>query len=542
VHNKLGTKRPLEVLVTGSQFVTSYGVVEVVKDDRATPTAAAIPSKMQELVKTWRGSQAKQEVQVHKQMAMVAVQSLLRRSALNEAYESKQVNQQTVWKAYFGCDPRTIPASARKIPIALPQPVKADPSLPIDSHPYRMVECVLISDERARILGLTVELPKVNASQGTTGTRLFLQRRLLVDPYIVDAPVYICKDCGRIFGSQPGCKYHTKEAVCRTKAEKKLEALTQMRAAIEERFQNARSKPSLKAAPRYASKRATPSEMLPAGRKKGRKLSSAAMYPSVLRSLDFKLVANHPLTVTVSAFNDKRPGKKALRKEAVGRVAPKIKVTADKSSAKNIPKQKVVEMSVRRPAMSSIPKSSVADWSARTVDGDDGNAADEDEGHLVNPETTIRELTAKLWSEKAAMLGAFYPSAFKALKFRKPTPIIPPVDVPSYVPHAPVSIAVQNRPVVKRRRKTTKIPAPPANKPLPPIIDVRVLAGEVESGRYPSVKRIADDAEHQDSCYICKATGALICCDFCTKAVHFGCMRTKFTLPYPEPKDDFMCK
>jgi hypothetical protein len=54
------------------------------------------------------------------------------------------------------------------------------------------------------------------------------------------------------------------------------------------------------------------------------------------------------------------------------------------------------------------------------------------------------------------------------------------------------------------------------------------------------MKRYQDDA-HADLCYLCKDGGELLCCDFCPKAVHLKCVRTRFTIKDPEPEDDFMC-
>mmetsp|Transcript_438 Transcript_438/g.623 ORF Transcript_438/g.623 Transcript_438/m.623 type:complete len:154 (+) Transcript_438:1437-1898(+) len=66
-----------------------------------------------------------------------------------------------------------------------------------------------------------------------------------------------------------------------------------------------------------------------------------------------------------------------------------------------------------------------------------------------------------------------------------------------------------------------------------------VLAEEVDSGRYPSIKRY--DRDHADECIVCKKGGTLLCCDFCSNATHFSCIRTKLVVKEPEPEDDFMC-
>ena len=86
---------------------------------------------------------------------------------------------------------------------------------------------------------------------------------------------------------------------------------------------------------------------------------------------------------------------------------------------------------------------------------------------------------------------------------------------------------------VAKKKDSKRQPLP--SKPLPPIIDIRVLVGEVEAGRYPSIKRYKDD--HDDICYICKGRGNLVSCDFCCKAVHFPCLLQRFTVKEPEPEE-----
>jgi hypothetical protein len=121
--------------------------------------------------------------------------------------------------------------------------------------------------------------------------------------------------------------------------------------------------------------------------------------------------------------------------------------------------------------------------------------------------------------------GAIYQGVFTALGYKKPR------KKRARDSHGPGGSR-------KRRQKKEK-PAPPP-KPLPPIIDTLALAAEVNSGRYPSIKRYKGD-DHGDTCVLCKDGGNLICCDFCVTAEHLACIRKKFTVKDPEPKDDFMC-
>jgi hypothetical protein len=81
-----------------------------------------------------------------------------------------------------------------------------------------------------------------------------------------------------------------------------------------------------------------------------------------------------------------------------------------------------------------------------------------------------------------------------------------------------------------------------------PIIDTRVFLGEIEAGRFPSMKRFTD--QHETKCSICKKAeniieeikgDALLSCNFCKRAVHLTCVRTKWHFKKPEPHDDFLC-
>lgn len=80
----------------------------------------------------------------------------------------------------------------------------------------------------------------------------------------------------------------------------------------------------------------------------------------------------------------------------------------------------------------------------------------------------------------------------------------------------------------------------------PPMIDTRVLVQEIDGGRYPSINRRAarnpDTGKYAGRCPICRTDDpVLLKCNFCPRSVHITCARLKFTLPDPEPYDDFIC-
>jgi hypothetical protein len=555
--------------------VTSYGVVEVIKDDRAVPPAVEIPKNIAFLSKAWNASHTKQQVQVRKQYAMVAVKSLLRRSYLNDYHEQSLTTQKTVWKAYYGEDPRRIPVVLHSRPVKMPVPTKTNPQNPADCYPDRIVECVLIPDERNRFMGLAKDLgKKADTSQGT---RMFLQRRLFMDPYIVDVDVFFCDICGKGFTSKPGCKYHMQSEVCLVKAKKAADIANQVRADIQERWTRAREKPPSKSRAIHVRNRSP------------KRPKEFAVYPACMMTLGFEFVATGPIPRHMSAFENKKAKHAPKQTDTLVQKtsATEVPKQADtlvqrKSAVKHAPKQadqlvkkklapdvpKQADKIVKKKAAAEVPKqackmfqkksatetpkksdkkgrkrsrteedlkqieqemaaaevsSSKRKPTPKRIDGKSGNKGEDDRrgDSMEIPAVLLDDLKAKLAD---LTLGAMYPSVFKALGYRYK-----------------IGEAPNKQGVVKRRQRAKKPKPPPPKRPTPPIVDVRVLVKEVESGRYPSIKRVADDADHDEVCYICKKEGPLICCDFCPKAVHFDCMRRKFTLPYPEPKDDFMC-
>jgi hypothetical protein len=65
-------------LTPGMKFITTYGVVEVVDDSRAMPTAE-LPDDAQQRLKLWRSSRIKVENRRKGNYDSVAVHSLARR-------------------------------------------------------------------------------------------------------------------------------------------------------------------------------------------------------------------------------------------------------------------------------------------------------------------------------------------------------------------------------------------------------------------------------------------------------------------------------
>jgi hypothetical protein len=147
---------------------------------------------------------------------------------------------------------------------------------------------------------------------------------------------------------------------------------------------------------------------------------------------------------------------------------------------------------------------------------------------LKPPDELLHRLQNELRRHRDRMLGAIYPVVFESLQFQHPPPLW--------------KIEQEKKKQAQRKAKIERyklLKELERQKNPPPIIDIRVLADEAYSGRYPSMKR--HSGEHRDFCSICKQGGTLLCCDFCPEVVHIKCIRTKHTIKDPEPHDDFMC-
>lgn len=459
------------------QFVTQFGVVEVVKDDRAIPTGD-IPDNLLNQVKSYQAAKPRVESQNAKVMTIIAANSRVRRSNVNKLYQNGQLTKKSMFDAYFDGDPSHKKQTKQ---ILLTQPLPKDPALPDNFCPDRIIECILVPDTRGRFFsdGETSDKLRGEGNQGKSPTRLFLQRKLLKDRYNGELPVYECRDCGRHFATQAGVKYHAINKACIQKN------------AVEGQKRRDREESIEVAAKAIASDKQNVLEMLPrnaAGksdkRKKRKKIRPKPMYPEVLISLGFKVVKAD------MEFSD----------------------------------------DLKLPAL--------VGWGSEAPDtGGDSMEVNESEvlGDLSvdEPGALLEHLQKRFQAEKREYEriaanqkhGSMYKGVFKSLGFKKPR-------------RKRGQLAEPGRRRHRRRLKPARPPPPP--KPLPPIIDTSALADEVDSGRFPSMKRNHED-NHGNVCALCKTGGELVCCDFCTNAEHLKCIRKRFTVKDPEPEDDFMC-
>ncbi|CAB9524669.1 expressed unknown protein [Seminavis robusta] len=593
---------PFPTLDPGTEFITrEFGVVRVIKDDRVTPTvASSLDKKAQDKYRWWKNQKSRLDGRRREQYFSSTVHSLARRKRLGQLYleelkpkppphtvkrtvvEDDNRLQREIWKIYtgtteIGSQPQE--GASRIFPRIGPEnPPGEHPLEPEGSHPDRIVECIQIPDRRKciEVEGLEEtesEDDEPNKKKTKRGFRqvereveldttikpmkLFLKRRLLTERYVEGGTRYRCVDCGRVFASIVGCKYHVTTYACHrpsTRSQQKSlsrkeveEAYEQSVEVLMERQENPalsnetdpaiRHELGLVEGARCMSQSTLGQELgtharlssdvvglLPPRNVRGqysqkksgpkrkwlpKKKREWAFYPQVWRSLGFKVVPKKPRAPGVSCFKKKK-----------------------------------------LPPLTGFPNAQL-------------QTKIQDAHELQMKMKSLAEELVELNSES---LGAYYPGVWKVLRFRKPS------SKPFYVQRAKKEVDSEEEdddddeemelPALRAKRPQPPpefVPQPPPFAYGPPvIIDVSVLASEVDSGRYPSMNRnninseepsrndeedeIPGENKHEDECYICRdSRGILYLCDFCNRVNHLLCIRTRFLVKEPEPHDDFMC-
>lgn len=269
-----------DLLPPGARFMTKFGIVEVVNDCREFPTGR-LPPDIKKKVKAYAPLKLRKEAKNAKTHDDIASQLRARRTRINTLYQTRSPNKISTFHAYFGDDPqRIMVSSSPPIPPPAMDELPEDPLAPPNFFPDRMVECILIPDDRLRYLSTDIRTPIEARDAGQTGktpTRLFLQRRLLMEEYNPDLSTYSCAECGGVFLSLGGMRYHCNASVCVQNSIREAEK----RAARQRTVENNRLR--LLANPVDKGRK----RMLKT--KKTRKRDTA-MYPQVLISLGFELV------------------------------------------------------------------------------------------------------------------------------------------------------------------------------------------------------------------------------------------------------------
>jgi len=465
-------------LSPGDQFVTSFGIVEVVKDDRAVPTAKFSKDIQQQNKKYKKVKYDDERKQISSHIKRSS-KLRIRRNDINVLYERKgKANRRSIFEAYFDGDPVYMKSvnSANKAVMGGRESSKqsfglsdakggnlADPKEPPDSFPDRIVECVGIIDQRSHDSVLSNDFVKRNAKQPGT---FFLQRRLLTKRYNENDRVYNCSDCGQKFTTIQSRKAHVDRKHCIQKALIDQTKREEINSRIEKEIADLIRFPIER---KYPTKRKN-AEITGNNRKKKKKKKKVetSIYPEVLLCLGFKLVA------------------------------------------KSIPYENDSSMIIRKRNPSVSAKVT--------------KICDEPELVLQNLQVEFQKQQRKADDQK---YGSMYPEVYKTLKFKSS--------------NKKKGANLGNMIGKKIRRKRPVKPKPPSPpKPILPSIDTRALVDEVGSGRYPSMNRYVEGS-YDNLCVICKKNGDLLYCNFCHRVEHLKCIRQKFTIKEPEPEEDFMC-
>lgn len=157
----------------------------------------------------------------------------------------------------------------------------------------------------------------------------------------------------------------------------------------------------------------------------------------------------------------------------------------------------------------------------------------------MHPEQVLVKLRKELSLELGKAAGPMYSQVYEHLGYRKPQKT---KKKPKAKKRKREASKAKEAPIDGSETVAEAQPTEPSTQaPRNPTIDVEVLADEVLSGRYPSMKRYTGD-ERERRCYMCKKEdGPLLPCSFCRRNNHLFCLQSRFNVKTPEPTDDFMC-
>lgn len=492
-------------------FVTSFGVVRVIKDDRATPLKGSI-SDLSKMKKEAASAASKFENSMRNFYIQRFSQLRIRRENINALYQKGVVSQKSIFKSYLD------PMNERKKIVRPQNPLE----LP-EFFPDRIVECEWIADNRTRFVGSNREEQDHTLEKVSGLGKLYLQRRMLTEKYDEDGSVYFCDACGKGFPVVPSYTYHSDRKPCKRRNEIEKNRRSEMEISIRK---HANALREVQAVVQKAIRR-TP-------KRKKHKLETA-VYPEVLIALGFQFRkrdetdSNEIIRLAVAglrAGSEPEPPSSQTNSASAQATATQAPVAPKQAPAKPVPTLKPVK---------------------------------KEDPPLEDPTIVMHDLQKDLKREMRIaddkVLGSMYTEVYHSLGFQYPGLPIPKAIVAK---KKIIVIKKSSAPKKKKPKKKKSLdpapkpvpsaalvtaPAPPrvprTTHPLPAIIDPQALVDEALAGRYPSIRRF--EGEHGDRCSVCKRYGHLLCCDFCETVEHWKCFRTKFTTKALEPGESFMC-
>ena len=492
-------------LSPGAMFETDYGLVKVIRDDRALSTLEMSQKEFKQSLSVHRRSETERDKIVRRLEIDRTAGHLQKRIKLNELYRDGKINQQSVFEVAFGKKhPRLFTVNEVERPY-VPPPEKLHPSLHPDSHPHRIVECQAIADERTYYDADGNVLLHSRGSFKPRTETLYLNRHLLNDAYNPVGSVYLCEDCGQAYSTGPGLRYHIRSGACERKRKFGEEAMNDFLQQVAERVEN-EAGGSVEAS--LVAYRKGKRDAKTRNRKQ-----ELPVYPQIWSALGFKLVSNKPVSrLKVSAFRRKNYQESTA--------------SSDEEDNDSV----VVGNASQGTRRKKTPKGSKP-MSLTDRDGD--------------PRLILAELEKVCAEEQKKLLGPMYPSVFSSLQFRRA------------LHHRRRSRPVKKKKreenekranKVKKRQKVEEIINPEDSHSTSSdlrIYDVSIMINEVKLGRYPSMKTNDEDVVHEMACSIChesnKDDEPSLLCAFCTLTNHYSCLSTRCRVRYPEVGEDFMC-
>lgn len=290
---KLIGTAPMPKLQSGDCFVTDFGVVKVVKDERVGDdfgkTLVSPNVKKQSIMFSRQKERIRRRTL--KTFLYHAKLSRKRRQRIHNLYLQQKDGSISAKDFASEIFDNYIPGVSENQALAglfqmkpnnlVPAPVfPEDPLQPKDSYPERIVECVLIKDGRKRITdkddefydsddihqvgvasSIIANSQKVkqheNSSEASgtdeiheSGMKVYIRRNLLTLPYVKHLPFYTCSDCGKSYNIQSVCKAHRDEKKCLEQLETAKDAREKLLEEIEESLKLQETQIAM-SAPRY---------------------------------------------------------------------------------------------------------------------------------------------------------------------------------------------------------------------------------------------------------------------------------------------------
>ena len=216
---------PFPTLEPGTLALSAFGVVKVIRDDRATPTVTYPDADtLKKLTRQYNAFKQKREIQIQKTRFNIQALHLLQRKRLNRLYTKGTISQESVFSTCYRRDPRDrLQHTERTKSPRSSWPDRPDPNVPQGSFPDRIVECILVPDERSKYVGVACTKVEQSGSSGVQGFQrpvlLFLRRQTLTALYDPkEGEIFACQTCGQGFESRMGMIHHIKNQSCVRKA------------------------------------------------------------------------------------------------------------------------------------------------------------------------------------------------------------------------------------------------------------------------------------------------------------------------------------